>query len=76
MSKQPACHRCMNTTVNGTAKSRTDNTTLLCTDCEVAEAIEDYQGILMPKEDWVWTRMCRTFGLASEFPPREQEQKQ
>jgi hypothetical protein len=53
----------MNTTVNGTAVSRTDNTTKLCTDCERAEAIEDYQGILMPKEDWVYTRMAKDYGL-------------
>jgi hypothetical protein len=57
MSRQRACHRCMSATVNGTATSRVDNTTPLCTNCEQAEAIEDMLGQLMPKEQWVYSRM-------------------
>jgi hypothetical protein len=56
----------MEATVDGTATSRVDNTTPLCTKCEQAEAIEDYQGILMPKSEWVYTRMCKDFGIGGD----------
>lgn len=60
------CHRCMRHEVNGTATSRTDNTTKICTVCEQTEAIEDMWGTLMPKEDWVWTKMCKHYGVEAE----------
>jgi hypothetical protein len=45
--------------VNGTAISRVDNSTPLCTVCEQTEAFEDMLGVLMPKEDWIFTQMCK-----------------
>lgn len=58
-----ACLRCMNTTVNGTAVSRTDNKTKLCSDCELAEAIEDMNGQLTPQENWAYARMSAHYGI-------------
>lgn len=57
------CHRCMRREVNGTATSRVDNTTPLCTVCEQTEAYEDMYGVLMPKEDWAYARLCRQYGV-------------
>ena len=57
------CLRCMRREVNGTATSRTDNKTPLCTPCEQAESIEDMQGVLMPQEDWLYAKMSRHHGI-------------
>lgn len=57
------CHRCMRREVNGTARSRVDNTTLLCTVCEQTEAFEDMLGVLMPMESWVFVQMCKHYGV-------------
>jgi hypothetical protein len=57
------CHRCMRHEVNGTATSRVDNSTPLCTLCEQTEAFEDMLGVLMPKEDWAFTKMCKHYGV-------------
>lgn len=58
-----ACLRCMNTTVNGTAVSRTDNKTRLCSDCELAEALEDMMGKLTPQDEWVYAKMSKAYGI-------------
>ena len=58
-----ACLRCMETTADPFAVSRTDNQTKLCTKCEQAEAIEDHLGQLMPQEDWVYARMSKDYGI-------------
>ena len=35
------------------AISRTDNKTMICSDCGVAEAMDDFRGLkLIPKEFW------------------------
>lgn len=34
------------------AISRTDNKTMICSDCGVDEAMEDFHGSLTPKEAW------------------------
>ncbi len=49
--------------VNGTATSRVDSKTPLCTPCEQTEAYEDMMGVLMPMEDWVYVRMSRHYGI-------------
>lgn len=71
-----ACLRCMNTTVNGTAVSRTDNKTKLCTQCETAEALEDMSGRLMPQEDWVYAKMSKAYGIEPVGLTLNKENKQ
>lgn len=53
---------------NGTARSRVDNSTPLCTVCEQTEAFEDLLGVLMPKEGWVFSQMCKQFGIKEVAP--------
>ena len=53
----------MSALVEGTATSRLDSKTPLCTECERAEAIEDLTGQILPKDQWVYNRMARTYGL-------------
>lgn len=79
MSEEPAkprtCLRCMRRETNGTATSRTDNATPLCTPCEQAESIEDMHGVLMPQEDWIYAKMSRHYGIepAGLTLPRKKE---
>jgi hypothetical protein len=54
--------------VNGTAISRVDNSTPLCTVCEQTEAFEDMLGVLMPMEDWIFNQMCRHYGIREDVP--------
>lgn len=57
------CKRCFRREVNGTATSRLDSTSPLCTVCEQTEAYEDMLGVLMPMEDWVYFKMLKHYGV-------------
>jgi len=57
------CPRCGDYREDYPALSRTDNTTDVCSECGVMEALESFSSSLMPQDKWIinYTGLARTW---------------
>lgn len=59
------CPRCLEGIPNNThrglyvgALSRTDNTTMICSECGLLEALDDFSGKQLTKDNWAITKLA------------------